>query len=749
MLRIKNILAISLAAAMLFSISVAAEDAEVDVERQVNSNRYTAVEPDTVKVKSSLDTKDFDKLLSNDKLELWYREKTGAVRVVDKKSGYVWGELAEDKPENMNKSWSAFANSIIAFDYYDKTGQEKRTGVGADDFKTTSSVKNNVAAFISENSKLSLKIAYEVELNDDRIAVRFDSTSLEENGEFTVGKVYILPFLGSTQKDEVPGYMFVPDGCGALIRYSNVSSYLKGFDRRLFGQDFGLDSTEVLNDLKSQRINVMAPEASMTMGVYGIVHGVKQNAIFANITGGAEYASIVANPSGVTTDYNWAASKFTIRQKYQQPTSKSGAGIQVVQKRRNEVKAAVEFSFLTGDDADYVGMAQVYQRQLEKDGVLSLQNRAAGDIPLKVDFIVADREKGLIFNKTKEITSLEYAKNTVDELKRMGIITVDVGLIGWQDGGISGQNKKKVKASYEGGSKADIDALKSSSYRLSLYFDPITAKEPQIDIRRNGTVTMSQSPVVTTNENTYDFLEKTYYFNPSYVCDILGQANEFANNNGYTSVALDKVSSLLFGHYLSDKEVTRKQAMDMYIEQISRLEEFVDYIGMTDPNQYFWKYTDGFYSTPMVAGQYLYENDTVPFLQMVLKGYMDMYAPYSNVDFFTELDTLKHIDYGTYPSFLLTEEANHKLEKTTVYEYNSTSYTSWKDSIVRIYDKINGVLREVEGATVVGREVLRTGVVKISYSNNKQIYVNYMKSAITVDGITVEPSSAMVKEGSA
>jgi hypothetical protein len=57
------------------------------------------------------------------------------------------------------------------------------------------------------------------------------------------------------------------------------------------------------------------------MPVFGVVQGVKQNAVFATIEKGAEYASIMATPSGMLTNYNWATGKFIYRQKYLQPTS--------------------------------------------------------------------------------------------------------------------------------------------------------------------------------------------------------------------------------------------------------------------------------------------------------------------------------------------------------------------------------------------------------------------------------------------
>lgn len=128
----------------------------------------------------------------------------------------------------------------------------------------------------------------------------------------------------------------------------------------------------------------------------------------------------------------------------------------------------------------------------------------------------------------------------------------------------------------------------------------------------------------------------------------------------------------------------------------------------------------------MVNSQYIYETDTVPFIQIVLKGSIDYYAPYSNMGFYSPTDILRLIEYGAYPSFVLTALTNDELKYTAISDsYYSTYYEHWLDVIVSTYNTINNVLSKFEGKQIVDRTVLKEGVVKVDYDGDVSIIVNY------------------------
>ena len=72
---------------------------------------------------------------------------------------------------------------------------------------------------------------------------------------------------------------------------------------------------------------------------------------------------------------------------YKRQTSKSGSGVQVTQKQANLYTASVQYHFLNGEDADYVGMAKWYRSRLQEQGILTKKTAAAaGGIPMPVSY---------------------------------------------------------------------------------------------------------------------------------------------------------------------------------------------------------------------------------------------------------------------------------------------------------------------------------------------------------------------------
>ena len=134
-----------------------------------------------------------------------------------------------------------------------------------------------------------------------------------------------------------------------------------------------------------------------------------------------------------------------------------------------------------------------------------------------------------------------------------------------------------------------------------------------------------------------------------------------------------------------------------------------------------WKYTDRYLQMNVGNSQYIYETDAVPFLQMVLCGTMEMYAPYANFSFYTQDCILRMIDYNVCPSFILSKDPSWNLADTYSANLYSTEFALYEDKITDIYGQING-------------------------SQTRCVVINYTESSIVCRGITVPALSAAVTE---
>lgn len=716
-----------------------------------SSNRHSRVESkDVVENRHTLDG--YKKVMEDSKLEIWLKDSNASIRIVDKESGYIWGGLTADKMEDMNTVWSSFGNSLVGIDYFDVKGIEKRASVSEEDCIKQYTIKNNTIKYSANFTKIGISFDFEVKLNNGELTISVDDSSIKEEDDFVLANIYLAPFLGSVRGNELDGYMFVPDGPGALIRYNEPATYRSIFDKRVYGKDYGIDQIGEASDIKSatRPNDFLKEDTNVSMPVYGAVHGVEQNAMFAKIDGGAEYASIMATPANDTTPYNWVTNKFVYRQKYLQPTSRNGAGVYLVQKNRDSFTPSVTFSFLNDEEADYIGMANSYKEYLKSTGVLSGKESVDENIPLQLDIIAADMEKGFLSNSEMEVTSVEDIENIVSELNSKGVSNISMVVQGWQKNGVGGYEPSEFKFG-KTISKGDIEKLNSligeNGGKIYYSYNPVSANEEQITLREEGAMTLSQALIRTVRDSKDIWLPSTYFIQPRLISKYLMDTSEKYKDHNMDGMAVVDLGSKLYSEGKTGIRMTREEAKLGIEEAMEKTSENVNNIALYTPNDYLWKYCDEMFGLPMINSQYLFETDTVPFMQIVLKGSKDYYAPYSNLSFYSHTDVLKMIEYGAYPSFLITGIGNSELVYSTSSELYSTKYEDWHENMVSIYNSINEALVKVEGKEIVDREVLSEGVVRVDYEGDISIYVNYTDKAYNDGNITVKATSYKVVEG--
>lgn len=735
----KAVLAAALAVLMLGNTVSAATNYSYE------SNRYTQPEQTGKAQDKSWDLEGFSLVAQNDNLELYLNEANASLRIRNKQNGYVWGTLPTEQPDNLNKQWYSFGNSLVSMKYFDETGNNQQIGAGHPDAKRTYDYTDNSVTLNVSFPDLGISLSASVELLKDSIQFSLDDDSIVEEGDYMVGNIYFAPFLGATLGNEISGYMFVPDGCGALIRYNEPTKYLSGYDARVFGSDLAIDNLFEISDLKANRTNDFTKDLeTITMPVYGLTHGENNNALFGHVDSGAEYAGIYAEPAGIVTDYNYVTAYFIYRQLYQQPTSRSGSGIQMVQKKKNTVNPKLSVYFLSGEDASYNGMAEQYREVLKTDGKLP-EYSAEENAEVYLDFVAADRKKGFLFDTTKTATEIEEIKTAASDLQEAGLENVQFTLMGWQPGGLNGYEKLAVAKKSELGSFNEIQKLQKNleemGYGFSLYSAVFSAKEPQISNRSDVGITLSQAKIVKERNNEDAYLGDTLYVKSPEALKTLEKQTKILKDYGLTQ-SLGEAGSLLYGEYLKGESSSRTTVEGEVCKTLQSLAE-EEKLSLYGVNEYALSMTGVYRDVPMTSSRYLFETDSVPFLQMVLSGSMTLAAPYANQSFYTTEDVLKCIEYNCYPSFLLTGKDTSELKKTVISESCSTGYEDWKDMIISVTEEINSILDQVQGQKMISHKVLKAGLVQVTYENGASIYINYTKKdCITKDG-TVKAESAM------
>ena len=709
---------------------------------ELASNRHTRAETGAAAGNLLADLSGYEKKLENDVLEVWFNEDNASIRIRDKRSGYVWGSVGGNE-ESLNEEWANTASSVCTVEYYDADGVERKASLSSENSAAEYSWGGEKLEcdFNIENGGLLLSFTMNLSGNGLEFAVK--KGSIKESGDARIKSLYFMPFLGCVYQDTVDGYIFIPDGPGALMRFSKSSSYVSPFQKKVYGMDYGIDTSSDSYEILSERPNDFAVEMpQVTYPVYGIVHGSEQNAFFAEILSGDEYAAITAYPAGFTTDFSWAAARFDYRQKYVQPTGQDGKGIDAPQETANSMLPKISFTFLTGEDADYSGMAREYRERLIERGVLNTERKDA-DIPVQITLVGADVKKGFIKNKLTSFTTAKQAANIVTSLKsELKTDNFTIVYAGALKGGMNGAGYGTLKLEKKLGTLKDFTNLQNSVVeaggRFYLNLNPVTANDSQINPSNKAATTLGKAfeKIVRDNPNVL-FAEK-YLIRPTLVADYTSRLYKKLGFN----LSIDELGSKLYSDNTRNGKLTRTQTRKIY-EKLSGVVENSAYF---TPNSYLWKNTGEYFGIPMVNSQYVYETDTVPFLQMVLKGSIDYYAPYANIGFYNEDCILKMIEYGAYPSFMLTNADNYALHDTPLEDYFSLEYTSWKSAAADIYSKINSALKHTEGQSITEHKVLKEGIVLVKYSGGTEILINYTPNDAVTEHGEVAAKSFTVKE---
>ncbi|RLQ96619.1 DUF5696 domain-containing protein [Falsibacillus albus] len=712
---------------------------------EYGSPQYTRPETETAEVKTQIQKPSFngyEKAAENDDFALYVEPESLAIKLLNKKTNYVW-QSGLDHPDQyrLNKTWTQMAQSAITLDFLDRRGKVRTESILTN--KSRPKITKKKDGFQADVYMKEAKLDFELDvtLEDDGVTVSIPYSKIKEDKRSKLVSMRVYPFFGAVNEDDENGYMFIPDGSGALIRYEKSSSKA---DAPFIGSIFGNDAGIQKNIKTTEGI---VPVQPIKMPVFGAVHGVKQNGFVAVVEDGAPYGDIMAYPSGVSTDFNWIASQFHYRYEYFQPTSKDRKGITVYQKNANRFDVKLKYKLLSGKDADYVGMAKAYQNDLLKNHQLV---KRKDDADIRLDFFGGESKKGLLWDQYIPMTEISRLPQMTDELKSRGVDNMFVLYKGWSEGGYTGTLPAKFPVEGDLGSKGDVqntiaDLNKS---HIPIYFSSDYTEAYEGGGGFSGSKDVAKK--ISSETISHQEGDQTiYYLSPWKSMDMLQSDVGKFHDYGIKNVAIDSTGYKLFSDFSKTKSSTRAASIDEYHRLFGDIQKKIGNLALYEPNMYAWKDTNKYLDVPMYSSNYVFVTDTVPFVQIVLKGIIPLYAPYSNYFSDREDQVLRLIEFGVYPSFLLTDKPSRLLHDTESKDIYTSEFSTWKSEVVKEYKMIKDTLGKVEGETIVGRSIPKQGIVKVDYSNGVSIIVNYTDAVYQTEGTEVQPKGFAVIKGGA
>lgn len=676
-----------------------------------------------------------DKLVcTSNQLSLYYNEETSIFKVVDSRNGYVWSSGQQNEAtEEMSKKWKNFAHCLVSADFITVSTMTTSTANPDFDSQKTTYLSNGFEVQLSFE-KVDCSLVIRVTLENDRLTVEVPDDQIVIGDEnIVLSKLYVVPFMGATMAGEGSGYLFIPDGSGALIRFGKSMSGTGMYAERIYGDDHSVSGIGAGN--VSQSLLPTPEGKQISIPVFGMVHGEDQNALLYEVKSGAEYCEIVANPAGNNTDWYWIAPHFIYNELYNQQDN-TNSGFIMKQSESNPVNAIVVISFLAGQDADYVGMAKRYRQSLIDGGELTPAQEKTGDIPLLLDCLMGESEDNGLYTAGVVLTTLSDLGRWNEILSEYKVENILYSLRGASKGGYSREKSDDFSLWSKVGSKRELEALSEAGLQLIWQKDMLMAFEDQV---RNNTFSYAINRVFLEEEYNGYLDDTRYYLGLKKIADIVGSSKEAL----LPSMAVASLPNRLAANYKSSENYNRLEAKERIGQLLAQLEENQEFLLLQTPNSYAFSYMDAAYDIPVSNSSFLYETDTVPFVQIVLSGCVDMYAETNLVVRAGDSSVLELIDYNVYPQFTVTASGSSDLANTNSNSLFLPDFEDISEDIAAIYEEVNRVLSPVYGAMITDRQVVEENVAVSDYDNGWSVVVNYSDRDVTIGQITVTAKSAV------
>lgn len=588
----------------------------------------------------------------------------------------------------------------------------------------------------SEKPVFNVNMIYK--LDGDDLIVEVPMSEIEYKEDYPLYSLNVLPFFGAGTNEE-NGFMMVPEGGGSIINFNNGKLSQNSYYANVYGWDMAQDRNAVVHETRTY------------YNVFGIA---KEKASFLCILeNGAPYASIQADISGRSNSYNYVNAIYNVVHREQYDVADKYNGEMFVYEDMPPSESIIQrYRFM--DNGNYVDMAKNYGDYLTQKYGDYLSLNEDGEAPVVIDLLCAvDKVKqicGIPVSKPLKLTTFNEGMEIIKELNEAGMKNMSVKLSGWMNGGISQQVANKVNLIPEVGNKKDLQALTSygAGLEIPVYYDGVTNYAYDSNIWDGFLVAKDAARFVSKEKAelydysvvTYSQRDKTdpyYLLKPSEIAKMTNNLASYAMKYG-AGVSFRDLGKDLSSDFNRKEMVSRQSALDSQAMQLKSIKDSGQNTMVNMGQDYVIPYSDMVTNMDLQGSLYTIIDQTVPFYQIAIHGYVNYTGEALNLTQDYEEELLKSVEYGAGLFFTVMKESAFVLQKTLYTQYFGADYSAWKDKMITIYNRYNDELGHTFNQKMVNHEMITSKLACTTYEDGTEVYVNYSyEEASTPEGITI------------
>ncbi len=680
---------------------------------------------------------DMEKLLES-------MNKSNAAMVQDYYKKYDINKLGKkDNKEELLAAYPALANEVL-YILRDTTKDNMKTKFEQFFEEAGYTLEQHEAdKMLDLSSKSSDKPIFNVSvvyrLDGGDLVVEVPLSEIQYRDDYPLYNLTLLPYFGAGGVGD-EGFLFVPEGGGALIRFNNGKISQNNYYSNIYGWDMALNRDYVVHETEAY------------FATYGIASG--EDSFLCLMEEGAPYASVQADISGKNNSYNFVNAVYSIAQREQYNVSdKVNGKIFVYLPKLPDETLRQRYRFINSNS--YVDMAKAYQGYLKEQYGDYLTINTDTQAPVAVEIIGAvDKVKqvfGIPMSKPLKLTSYKDALNIVKQLREEGMTNLSIKLTGWMNGGVRQQMLSKVKPISDLGSKKDLKALASyaADNGIGFYLDGITNYAIDSNLF-DGFVQFADSARFVTKEKaelndyrvvTYikdtDSSDAYYLLHPDKILEMADNLKAFADKYN-AGVSFQDIGDTVSSDFYRKAPVSRQEALNNQKDKLKELADGGMPVMINKGNDYAAAYSDIVTNMDLGGSEYTILDQSVPFYQIAVHGYINYTGEALNLTQNYEQELLKSAEYGAGLSFAAMNESAFALQKTLYTEYFGADFSLWHDKMLEIYTRYNQEMGHIFNQQMTDHIYVGEKTSCTTYEDGTKVYVNYDYEEVkTTDGVTV------------
>ncbi len=416
--------------------------------------------------------------------------------------------------------------------------------------------------------------------------------------------------------------------------------------------------------------------------------------------------------------------------------------------------------------ASYFGMAKAYQSYLASPYSTGTENKPASeqttvlerlnsnqveaDIPLYIETFgtieTIEKILSVPVNVMAPLTTFDDIKTMYKELSEFGKISnINFKLTGYANGGMYSTVPYGLKWEKAVGGKSGFKELlehaaelngvsTTDGINLGIFPDfdfayvHSTGAFDGLSLRKHAVKTIDDrytakrvyTSTYQTYEGNFDLALSPAYFSRFYTKLTSNYAKYINEDKGIDALNISAATlgTDLNSDFDEDEPYNREDSKGFTIEAMKYLSENYGNVMIEGGNAYTWQYADHILNLAIDSSHYLSSSNAVPFLGIVLHGYMQYTGAPINMEGNLKYGILKAIESGASLYFILTYQNATKLKEDINLSQNySVRYDIWAGSyndegvfetgeLVDVYHRLNDVTADLQDKLIIGHEML-------------------------------------------